>query len=88
MLLQGKIETLQIASLEGTYIVEDSGINSAGILPEQGYALQGMSEALHKKSHPWTILKIELISRITLYWGEQRTFVQELSVSICLGAHF
>ena len=45
MLLQGKIGTLQIASLDETGIDEDSGINSAGILPEQEYALQGMPKA-------------------------------------------
>ena len=43
--MQGKIETLQIASLDEIGIDEDSGINFAGILPEQGYALQGTPEA-------------------------------------------
>ena len=45
MLLQGKIGTLQISSLDEIDIDEDSGINSVGILPEQGYTLQGTSEA-------------------------------------------
>ena len=45
MLLQGKIGTLQIASLDEIDIDEDSGINSVGISPEQEYALQGMPEA-------------------------------------------
>ena len=84
----GEIGTLQISSLEGINIDDDSGINSVGILPEQEYALQGTPEASQKKSHRWTILKIELISWITLYWGEQRTSVLNLSVSLCLGNHF